>query len=104
MIGDDNSILGAVAGAVVLIILNRITANNPKARVILEGNPVLLVHNGMVLEDAMHAEKVTRYDLFSNIRKAGLVHLDDVGYAVQELDGTISIIRLEEKKHPQSRY
>ncbi len=104
MIGDDNSILGAAGGAFMLILLsaffNRITANNHKARVILEGNPVLLVNNGVVLDDAMRREAVTRYDLFSNIRKAGLIHLDDVGYAVLELDGTISIIRIEDKKHP----
>ena len=104
IIGDDNSVLGAVAGAVTLVALsalfNRVTANNHKMRVVLEGNPVLLVHNGVVIDDAMRREAVTRYDLFSNIRKAGLVHLDDVGYAVLELDGTISIIRSEDKKHP----
>ena len=104
IIGDDNSVLGAVAGAVMLVVLsaflNRITANNHKARVLLEGNPVLLVHNGTVHEEAMKREAVTRYDLFSNIRKAGLVRLDDVGYALLELDGTISIIRAEDKKHP----
>src|ERR1051326_6827895 len=104
MIGDDNSILGAVAGALMLVILsaflNRVANRSHRARVLLEGNPTLLVHNGLVLEDAMRRQKVTRYDLFSNIRKAGLVHLDDVGYAVLELDGTISIIRIEDKKHP----
>jgi uncharacterized membrane protein YcaP (DUF421 family) len=104
IIGDDNSILGAIAGAVMLVVLsaflNRITGRSHKARALLEGNPVLLVHNGTVLEDAMRRETVTRYDLFSNIRKAGLVHLNDVGYAVLELDGTISIIRKEDKKHP----
>ena len=50
MIGDDNSILGASAGAVTLVllsaILNRITARSRKARRMLEGQPVLLVDNG----------------------------------------------------------
>jgi uncharacterized membrane protein YcaP (DUF421 family) len=104
IIGDDNSVLGAVAGAVMLIVLsaflNRITSNNHKMRVLLEGNPVLLVHDGVVLENAMRGQAVTRYDLFSNIRKAGLIHLADVGFAVLELDGTISIIRREDKKYP----
>jgi uncharacterized membrane protein YcaP (DUF421 family) len=104
MIGDDNSVLGAIAGAVMLVVLsgflNRVTASSHKIRVLMEGNPVLLVHNGKVIEPAMKQEFVTRYDLFSNIRKAGLIHLSDVGYAVLELDGTISIIRCEDKKHP----
>jgi uncharacterized membrane protein YcaP (DUF421 family) len=104
IIGDDNSILGAIAGTIMLVtlsaMLNRLATNNHKARVLLEGNPVLLVHNGKILERAMKREAVTRYDLFSNIRKAGIVHLNDVGYAILELDGTISIIRIEDKKHP----
>ncbi len=104
MIGEDNSVLGACAGAVMLVVLsgflNRITANSHKARVILEGNPVLLVHNGKVVEDSMRKEAVTRYDLFSNIRKAGLVHLSDVAFALLELDGSISIIRSQDAKSP----
>ncbi len=106
IIGNDNSILGAIGGALILVlvsgVLNRITANSHKARVLLEGNPVLLVHSGVVLDDAMRREAVTRYDLFSNIRKAGLIRLEDVGYAVLELDGTISIIRIEDIRPPMN--
>lgn len=104
MIGDDNSILGAAAGAVMLIILsaflNRIAGSSHKTRVLLEGNPVLLVHNGKIVEDAMKREQVTHYDLFANIRKAGMLHLEDVGYAILELDGTISVIRRDDQNRP----
>jgi len=104
IIGDDNSVLGAIAGALTLVaitaILNRIAATSHKARVLMEGNPVLLVHEGRVLEDAMKAQAVTRYDLFSNIRKAGIARLSDVGLAMLELDGTISIIHRDHATGP----
>ena len=104
IIGDDNSVLGASAGAIMLVVLsaflNRITTRSHKTRVLLEGNPVLLVQNGKVREEMMRQQSVTRYDLFSNIRKAGIIHLDDVGYAILELDGTISIIRKDDNKFP----
>jgi uncharacterized membrane protein YcaP (DUF421 family) len=100
IIGDDSSILGAIAGALTLVVLsgflNRITANNHKARVLLEGNPVLLVRDGQVIEEAMMREAVTRYDLFSSIRKQGIAYLADVGFALLELDGSISIIRTQD--------
>jgi len=106
IIGEDNSILGAIAGALVLVVLsaflNRVTGRSHKLRSVLEGDPVLLVHDGRVLDEAMKRESVTRYDLFSNIRKAGLVHLADVAYAVLELDGTISIMRATDRKHPMN--
>lgn len=104
MIGEDNSLLGAIAGAVMLVLIsaffNRVTANNHKARVLLEGSPVLLVHNGKIKMEAMRQESVSRNDLFSNIRKAGIANLTDVGLAILELDGTISIIPITNQKHP----
>jgi uncharacterized membrane protein YcaP (DUF421 family) len=96
MIGADNSILGAVAGALVLVLLsgllNRLTANNKRRRVFLEGKPSLLIRKGALIEEAMRHNAVSRNDLFMAIRKQGLCRLSQVGYAILELDGSISII------------
>src|SRR5436190_15928018 len=44
IIGEDNSVLGALAGALTLVaitaILNRVAGSSHRARVVLEGNPV----------------------------------------------------------------
>ena len=57
MIGSDNSVLGAAAGAAVLVILssllNRATSRNVKVRALLEGAPVLLVQEGKVEKEMM---------------------------------------------------
>src|SRR3712207_7690657 len=49
IIGEDNSVLGAAAGAVTLVVLSGwldwITARSKKARVLLEGSPVFLVRS-----------------------------------------------------------
>ena len=102
IIGNDNSVLGALAGAITLVglagALNRITARSRKARVFLEGKPVLLVSKGNVDDEEMKRQAVSRSDLLSAIRKAGVVHITDVGYAVLELDGSISIIKAADVK------
>lgn len=104
MIGDDNSILGASAGAIVLVLLsgwlNAVTARSRKARVLLEGRAALLVRNGVVNEEAMKREAVSRYDLYSSIRKQGVSRLGDVAFAILELDGSISVIRREDDHRP----
>lgn len=104
MIGDDNSILGASAGAAVLIILsgalNRVTARSKKARILLEGMPTLLIYKGRLNQDKLHQQNVSRNDLFCAIRKQGIARLADVGFAILELDGTISIIRADDDKRP----
>ena len=101
MIGDDNSVLGALAGALTLIFmstaLNRLSAKSTKARRLLEGQPILLVHNGKLLEDSLKKYAVSRPDLDAGLRGQNMITLDDVRYAFLELDGTISVIRKSEQ-------
>jgi uncharacterized membrane protein YcaP (DUF421 family) len=104
IIGNDNSVLGALAGAVTLVVLagalNRVTARSKKARELLEGKPVLLVNHGGIDDETMKQQAVSRNDLLSAIRKQGIVRLSDVGYAILELDGTISVIKKDDDKTP----
>lgn len=104
IIGNDNSVLGALGGALTLVFLagalNRITARSHKARVVLEGKPVLLVSKGDIDDDEMKQQAVSRNDLLSAIRKQGIIHLCDVGYAILELDGSISVIKREDAEGP----
>ena len=101
LIGEDNSILGSLAGAVTLLLLstglNRWMAKSIKARRLLEGEPILLVHNGGVLDDNMSKYAVSRPDLNAGLRGQNMITLEDVRYAFLELDGTISVIRKSEQ-------
>jgi uncharacterized membrane protein YcaP (DUF421 family) len=104
MIGDDNSVLGAAAGAVTLVWLsgrlNAITARSKKARTLLEGVPVLLIRNGVIDDQRMKQESISRNDLLMAIRKQGLTRLADVSFAILELDGTISVIKADNDRRP----
>ena len=101
LIGDDNSILGALTGALTLLLLstglNRWTAKSVKARRLLEGEPILLVHNGRILDENMTKYAVSRPDLNAGLRGQNMITLEDVRYAFLELDGTISVIRKSEQ-------
>lgn len=96
MIGDDSSILGATAGAVILVVLsdqlNLLAAHSRKWRHKLEGMPIMLLRNGVVDEDMMRKQGISRGDLCLAIRKQGLTRLADVQFALMELDGSISVI------------
>ena len=101
LIGEDNSVLGALAGGVTLLLLstglNRWTAKSLKVRRILEGEPILLVYNGRLLDDNMTKYAVSRPDLNAGLRGQNMITLADVRYAFLELDGTISVIRKSEQ-------
>ncbi len=103
IIGPDNSILGSFAGVATLLTLswglNRLTARNKTARKFLEGAPTLLVHHGLVLDNAMRKESVATNDLLTALREQGIASVSEVRYAILELDGKISVIRTD-APHP----
>ena len=101
LIGEDNSILGALAGAATLLvlsnILDRVTARSPAARRLLEGMPILLIHNGQLVQKNMDSSAVSRADLDAGLRAQGIITLEDVRFALLELDGSISVIKKSEQ-------
>ncbi|MES2316980.1 MAG: YetF domain-containing protein [Pseudomonadota bacterium] len=104
MIGNDNSVLGAAAGAAILVILssvlNRVTSRSVKVRALLEGSPVLLVQEGKVEDEVMKQFDIPNNDLLAAIRKQGIIRLSDVAFAILELDGSISVIKTDDDKRP----
>jgi uncharacterized membrane protein YcaP (DUF421 family) len=96
MIGNDNSLLGGMVGAVVLLAANYGVAlavfRSRRLERLVEGAPKVLIHDGRIQEAAMRGEKLTEQDLLSAVRREGLERVEDVRLAVSEPNGLISII------------
>jgi uncharacterized membrane protein YcaP (DUF421 family) len=63
-----------------------------RVRLITEGEPIILIHDGQVIEANLRRERLTRNDLEEEARQQQLVALDQVRWAILEDGGTISII------------
>jgi uncharacterized membrane protein YcaP (DUF421 family) len=63
-----------------------------RLRPILEGEPVIVVDNGRVLEEHLHRERITVEELAAEGRRQQIASLDDVRWAVLETSGDISFI------------
>ena len=63
MVGENTSLLAGIAAAITLIVLDRVAdvveSRSDRARRALEGEPRLLVRDGVVLDRALKEEKVT---------------------------------------------
>jgi len=101
MNGGDNSVLGGLVSAGTLFALNSgvalLTARSKRAEALIEGHPVMLIHNGKLYNTALHKAKITHHELNSALRQAGCACVDDVRYAVLENNGAISVIAREAK-------
>jgi uncharacterized membrane protein YcaP (DUF421 family) len=63
-----------------------------RLRPLLEGEPLVLVEDGRVIERHLARERITLDDLTSQARLQSLASLDDVRWAVLETSGQISFI------------
>ncbi|WP_010583888.1 DUF421 domain-containing protein [Schlesneria paludicola] len=96
MNGGDNSITGGMILAFTLIALNStvswLTFRSRRIEALVEGRPVILVHDGCIDHAAMHQVKMTTHELDSALRTAGCAGPADVRFAVLENTGRISVI------------
>lgn len=96
MNGGDNSLVGGMISALVLIGINwlfgYVTYRFRKVEHFIEGKPEVLIHNGKLYESTLAKERISHEELNSVLRKNGLIRIEDVRYAVLEANGDISVI------------
>src|ERR1700704_4450858 len=63
-----------------------------RVRLITEGEPIILIEDGQLVEPNLRRERLTRGDLEEEARRQQLTSLDDIRWAILEDGGTISII------------
>jgi len=104
MNGGDNSLVGGLLIAVVLIVLSGtlsyLTYRSRMFEAIFEGSPRLLVYRGKVIEAALQKERLSLSELHVLLRKQGVYHLRDVRSGVIEADGSLSLVRYEDLHTP----
>ncbi|QXT39895.1 DUF421 domain-containing protein [Gymnodinialimonas ceratoperidinii] len=59
---------------------------------ILQNNPVLLMEDGVINEDALGVTRVARSDLIAKLREANVLHFSEVRAVVLETTGDISVL------------
>lgn len=59
----------------------------------LKSQPRLLVYQGQFLDEALLRERVTHQEVYSAMREAGALRVEEVAAVVLESDGSVSVIR-----------
>jgi uncharacterized membrane protein YcaP (DUF421 family) len=94
IIGEDNSVTGGIVGAITLLAVNylvvRFLYSHEKLDRLIEGDPDVLIENGVVKVERLKKELITRTELEAAAHKQGFSSLDDIDRAVLDPGGTIS--------------
>lgn len=93
----DNSLVGGMVSAFTLVLLNAglgyLAFRNKKLEVVLEGQPQVLVHNGVIFQQALNQSCITMHDLHAALRRAGCLTAAEVHIAMLENNGGITVIK-----------
>ncbi|WP_316783170.1 DUF421 domain-containing protein [Pedobacter frigiditerrae] len=96
MVGNNTSLLGGLAAAAVLFMLNyilkKVAFKNKKIRELIFEHPEILIHNGKLNFDKLSHLGISDEELKEAMREHGVEHYKDVKLAIFEVDGNISII------------
>jgi len=63
-----------------------------RLRIVTEGEPIVLVEDGNVIERNLRRERLTRGDVEQEARQQQVSSFGDIRWAILEKDGTISVI------------
>jgi uncharacterized membrane protein YcaP (DUF421 family) len=93
---DDYSVTGALLViftiAVIQVVLGFVTFRSRTLRTVLEGEPMVLVEDGRVIEKNLRRARIAAEELAEEARLSQVTSLNDVAWAVLETSGKISII------------
>ena len=99
MNGGDNSITGGMILAATLVGINSgvgwLTYRSKTIEGIIEGRPIILVHDGKIDHLALSQVQMTTHELEASLRAAGCAGPTDVRFAVLENTGKVSVIPME---------
>jgi uncharacterized membrane protein YcaP (DUF421 family) len=93
---DDYSVTGGVIVITTIALLqvgaSWISYRFKRARPIMEGEPLIVVERGRVVEKNLKRERMTRDELLAQLRAREIASVDQVEWAVLETNGAITVI------------
>ncbi|QOG05879.1 DUF421 domain-containing protein [Aureimonas sp. OT7] len=94
---NDFSLTGATLAIVTFafwgLVLSWVTYLFPRAEKLLDGEPRIVIRDGCLIEDNLRRDRVTRAEVESEMRQAGIGAMEDVAWGILEPQGKFSFIR-----------
>lgn len=75
------------------IIASLLMLKSGRFRKLVCGKPIVVIENGLILQEQMRKLRMSTEDLFEQLRQNGVFSLEEVAYAVIETNGMMSVAR-----------
>lgn len=82
-----------VCWSLLTVLVSYINLKSPKARILLDGQPTIVIKNGEILEKTLAGLRMNMDDLSMLLREKNIFSTQEVDYAVLEPDGQLSVLK-----------
>lgn len=107
MVGSDTSVQGGMAAALGLFLCNSIfrffLRKSGKFSKLVQGESIILVHNGVALQSGLKAAGMTLLEVEMTAREHGVNSIEEADLIVLEVDGNLSVLSNDFKSKSTKR-
>lgn len=86
------ALVSAIVVTILVVITDYLDIKSINFRKLIDGDPIVLISNGKLLDYNLKKVKITINTLMMELRKKDIFNVDDVAFAVIETDGELSIL------------
>ncbi|MFY4775428.1 YetF domain-containing protein [Metabacillus sp. RGM 3146] len=88
-----DGVMGLLLWTLLAIGVEFLSLKSAKARIILDGEPTIIIKNGKLVEKALHSNRMNVDDLTMLLRDKGIFAMQHVDYAILEPNGMLSVLK-----------
>jgi uncharacterized membrane protein YcaP (DUF421 family) len=94
---DDYSVTGAVIAVATIasmqVLSSYLSYRSKRARRVLEGEPLVVIQDGKLIEHIAHRERLSEHDVAEEMRLQQIGSFSDVEWGILESNGQISFVK-----------
>ncbi|MBR2044060.1 MAG: DUF421 domain-containing protein [Clostridia bacterium] len=87
-----NGIVAIFMLVIIEIFISVLAMKSPLIRKLMSGNSAVIIKNGVIDQKAMKKVRLTVIDLIELLRGQGVFKIENVAYAVLEVNGSLSVV------------
>jgi len=92
-----DEVVGLIWWCFLTALLSYITLKSSKLRKVIDGQPAILIKNGILQEKALKATRVNLEELSMMLREQAIFSITEIDYAILEQNGKLSILKTQDQ-------
>lgn len=88
-----DGVIGLVIWALLTYIIEYASLKSSKARVLLDGEPAIVIKKGIIMQKELTAQRLNMDDLTMMLRVNNVFSIQEVDYAILEPNGQLSVLK-----------